>query len=98
VNYVCNADNQVAGPPYILQGDEADPRFTWAEFDGQRYELGWPIGYSARFPNTLQVLNDSGTVVAVAANEYGKICPTADPNVWLLDLSSLVQPKTAPNN
>lgn len=49
----------------VLRGDETDPRLTWAEhraIDG-RIELLWPVGYSARFAPSLEVLDDQGRVV-----------------------------------
>ena len=91
--YLCSADNPIGGAPYVLQGAENDPRLTWAMYLGQRYEIGWPLGYSVRFSNGLEVLDENGVVVATGEDEFNKICPTADSGVSYLDLGAVIPPR-----
>ena len=88
--YLCTLDNRIGGPPYVLRGDATDPRFTWALYLGNRYEIGWPRGFSVRFSSGLQVLDENDFVVATGEDNFNKMCPTADSNVSYLDLSSLI--------
>jgi hypothetical protein len=54
------------GQDATLHGAASDARATWPtdNFGGDRIELLWPIGYSARFSPHLEVLDDHGAVVA----------------------------------
>jgi hypothetical protein len=53
---------------------------------GQRLELAWPLGYSARFTPRLELLDENGDVVGREGDELTGGCTTADPGVWFVEL------------
>jgi hypothetical protein len=47
-----------------LTGDPSDPRLAWLVAEqGQRIEIVWPPGYTARFAPRVEVLDAKGLVV-----------------------------------
>jgi len=47
-----------------LTGSPTDPRIAWLTgVDGQRMDVVWPPGYTARFTPQLEVLDPNGSVV-----------------------------------
>lgn len=50
----------------VLRGDAADPNLAWIEQfpeGGDRQDVVWPEGFSARFTPTLEILDSTGHVV-----------------------------------
>ena len=45
--------------------------------DGTRTELVWPVGFSARFRPTLEILDDAGAVIAREGDLVTGGCPMA---------------------
>jgi hypothetical protein len=82
---LCQPDNPIGGPRATLLGSASDARLAWVVRDGQRYELGWPAGYTARFSPELEVLDDHSRLVASQGDQFTKLCPTADAGTfWLM--------------
>jgi hypothetical protein len=52
---------------------------------GQRYEVEWPVGYSARFTPSLEVLNENGVVVGHEGTQLRGGCQTVA-GTWRVDL------------
>jgi hypothetical protein len=54
------------GRDATIHGSAADPRLAWAidNGSGERVELVWPLGYTARFSPALTILDRDGLVVA----------------------------------
>ena len=77
----------------VLMGAQTDPRIAWMLKLGKRYELAWPTGYSARFVPGLEVLDETGKVVARQGDELLDACPSADPNVLVPVLPSAQWPQ-----
>jgi hypothetical protein len=72
-----------------LHGAPDDPRLVWMiRSDGTRTELGRPLGFSARFAPTLQVLDDHGRVIASERSIVQGGCGTADPGVAYPDFTT----------
>jgi hypothetical protein len=72
-----------------LTGNPTDPRVTWIEGFGNRGEIVWPPGYTARFAPALEVLDASGKVVYREGDEVQGGCavgPPDDPPSLLLIL------------
>lgn len=70
---------------YRLHGSATDPRLVWMTFpDGVRHELAWPLGYSARFTPGLELLDETGRVVAREGTLVTGGCGTPQPGVlWV---------------
>lgn len=68
-----------------LRGSPNDPRTAWAMSRGRRLDLVWPEGYSARFAPLLEVLDETGTVVARDGDVIEGGCRLGDPNAWFID-------------
>lgn len=76
---------------FRLHGAADDPRLAWMiRPDGTRGELAWPVGFSARFSPTLEVLDERGRVVASEGSIVQGGCGTADPGVTLPDFATPV--------
>jgi hypothetical protein len=60
----------------VLHGSPTDPRITWAtdRSVNARIELLWPIGYSARFNPSLELLDEQGRVVGREGNYIISSC------------------------
>ena len=59
----------------MLAGSPTDPRVTWlAGPQGERGEIVWPPGFTARFDPDLAVLDASGNVVYRAGDRPGGGC------------------------
>lgn len=72
-----------------LHGAPDDPRLAWMiRSNGTRTELAWPVGFSAHFTPTLQVLDDRGRVVASEGSIVQGGCGTADPGVTFPDFAT----------
>ena len=68
------------GTDVVIHGSAADPKVTWVTSPetGQRTEIIWPVGYSARFLPALEVLDETGRVVAREGDHLGGWCRTAN--------------------
>jgi hypothetical protein len=72
-----------------LRGSPDDPRLVWMVWpDGHRTELGWPVGYSARFTPRLELLDAAGQVVAHDGTLVTGGCSTADPQIMWVELAT----------
>jgi hypothetical protein len=61
----------------VLHGSPTDSRVTWLEnkLGGQsRMDVLWPAGYRARFNPSLEILNESGNVVAREGDAVAGAC------------------------
>ena len=67
------------GTEAVLAGDANDPRVAWLVSSGKRVDVVFPFGFRARFAPNLEVLNDSGVVVARAGDRIDGGCVTAGP-------------------
>ena len=81
------------GGGHVLTGSATDPRLVWM-MAGQRYDLEWPVGYSARFTPQLELLNQSGVVVGREGTELIGGCEMAPssgstPAIWHVDVPCL---------
>jgi hypothetical protein len=69
-----------------LHGSVDDPRLVWmTDAFGIRTELGWPVGYSARFTPALELLDDLGHVIAREGSRVTEGCRTAGENEMSVD-------------
>jgi hypothetical protein len=57
--------------------------------NGARTDLSWPVGYSARFVPTLEVLDGSGRVVGRDGTLVTGGCSTQEPGVMFVELESV---------
>ncbi|HEX7950893.1 MAG TPA: hypothetical protein VF494_11135 [Candidatus Limnocylindrales bacterium] len=57
-----------------LRGDPADPRVAWLVQSGQRVDVVFPAGYTARFSPTIEILDATGRVVARDNDMIGGAC------------------------
>lgn len=79
---VSSADGACAGIGLLnetLAGDPSDPRLAWLVGPGgQRLDVEWPPGFTARFVPGLEILDPSGDVLYRAGDTIGGGC-TGDP-------------------
>jgi hypothetical protein len=77
-------------PPGALHGSANDPRLVWVTRGAgtRRLEVGWPLGYSARFTPQLELLDAAGSVVGHEGTAVGGGCLTADADVWSVELAN----------
>jgi hypothetical protein len=76
-------------PERRLHGSPDDPRLVWMiDAFGIRTEIGWPVGYSARFTPNLELLDNRGVVIAREDSPVLGGCPTAVVNEWSVDLAT----------
>jgi hypothetical protein len=73
------------GNSHILAGSADDPRLVWMMVGGERRELEWPVGYSARFTPDLELLNENGSVVAHEGSRLSGGCEMSL-GIWWVDL------------
>jgi hypothetical protein len=59
-----------------LAGDPKDSRVAWVVQNGKRRDVVFPNGYSARFSPDLEILDESGHVVARGCDAIGGGCVT----------------------
>jgi hypothetical protein len=76
------------GGGHYLTGSASDLRLVWM-VSGKRFELEWPVGYSARFTPQLELLDAEGVVVGREGSELIGGCETAEAGVWQVDLPCL---------
>ena len=63
------------GTDAVLVGDGNDPQVAWlVTASGQRMDVVFPEGLTARFTPELEVLDPSGVVVARALDHVGGYC------------------------
>lgn len=79
-----------AGGGYLgdhrLHGSPTDPRLAWMTVpNGDRVDIAFWYGWSARFSPELEVLDDTGTVVAREGTKIGGGCATAEPGIEHVD-------------
>jgi hypothetical protein len=87
VHLLCAGTGLVGG--FFVHGSPLDPRSAWMTIpDGSRRELAWPVGYSARFVPGLEVLDDTGRVIAREGSTVGGGCETPEHDVWSVDFRS----------
>jgi hypothetical protein len=78
---LCAGTGFVGG--FFLHGSQTDSRIAWMTFpDGSRHEIGWPLGYSARFVPGLEVLDEASRVIAREGSPVAGGCLTQDRDVW----------------
>jgi hypothetical protein len=78
---------------YRIHGASTDPRLAWLVAPtGERIELAWPNGYSARFTPDLEILDQEGRIVGKAGSRVTGSCRTAEPGVFRADLLPLTAP------
>ena len=92
VAYLCNISNEIGAPALELFGSPSDPRLTWTTRLGERLELAWPVGYSARFTPGLEVLDQNDNVVAHGGELLVKACLTAESGIFAPWLASGIWP------
>lgn len=83
--FTCSGTGWVGGGS-PLSGSPTDPRLVWTFRHGKRLELGWPVGYSARFTPNLELLDEQGNVVGREGDELIGGCETAEHGVWFVGL------------
>ena len=83
VPVACAGTGWVGG--HVLTGSPNDRLLVWMMVNGQRQELEWPVGYSARFTPQLELLDQYGNVVAGEGTQLVGGCQMA-PNIWDVDL------------
>lgn len=67
------------GADVVIHGSPIDANVSWVtSFNGFRTEIIWPLGYSARFVPNLEILDQTGKVVAREGDHLGGWCKTAD--------------------
>jgi hypothetical protein len=77
------------GTDVVIHDSASDPRLTWVTAPGRdrRFEIVWPMGYSARFVPSLEVLDATGAVVAREGDHLGGWCRTPstpdDAAIWV---------------
>ena len=80
---------------YRLHGSASDPRIVWmTDPHGTREEVAWPVGYSARFRPSLELLDEHGDLVGREGTLVVGSCTTVDPNVQQVELET---PKPPPS-
>jgi hypothetical protein len=70
----------VGGGGAKLKGDPNDARVAWVEGSGNRGEIVWPPGFTARFAPDLEVLDASGKVVYREGDEITEGCAVGPPD------------------
>ena len=68
-----------------LTGDPADPRFAWLVSGGERIDVVFPVGFTARFTPKLEVLDAHGVVVAQEGTHINGGCDAGDYQLILYD-------------
>lgn len=63
-----------------LAGSPLDPRIAWEEGFGNRGEIIWPPGFSARFKPRLEVIDPSGAVVFREGDRMPGGCAVGPPD------------------
>jgi hypothetical protein len=83
---------------FRLHGSALDPRLTWMTLpDGARRELAWPLGYSARFSNGFELLDDHGHVVGREGARLVGGCGTPREGIWSVELQTPAPPPSEPS-
>ncbi|HEX7473902.1 MAG TPA: hypothetical protein VF323_12530, partial [Candidatus Limnocylindrales bacterium] len=91
VRLLCGGTGLVGG--FFLHGSPTDPRSAWMIVpDGSRRELAWSVGYSARFVPGLEVVDETGRVVAREGSVIEGGCETPERDVWSVEFASEHQP------
>lgn len=57
-----------------IAGSPSDARVAWLSVDGQRRDVVWPTGFSARFAPRLEILDAFGTVVFREGDQIDGAC------------------------
>ena len=74
---------------YRLHGSPTDQRLVWMTFpDGNRREVAWPLGYSARFTPDLELLDETGKVAGREGTLVTGGCETPQAGVLWVELES----------
>ena len=82
---------------FVLHGDPSDPRVTWlAGPNGERKEIAWLPGSSARFDPELEVLDPTGRVIAREGSIGQGSCPSPNPKVLYVDFETPAPEVTEP--
>ena len=82
---LCNVPREIGGAALVLTGSPNDPGLVWLMRLGQRLELGWPVGYSARFTPKLELMDENDNVVGREGDVALGGCETS-PGVWSIEL------------
>ncbi len=90
------------GRDATLHGSWTYSRVTWAtdNWSGTRIEILWPIGYSARFDPTVEVLDASGNVVGREGDLIIGSCtmPPDDPATLRVEAGDVRPPTWQPGD
>ena len=80
-----------------LRGDSADPRVVWLEnAAGERTDVAWLPGSSARFAPDLEILDPAGQVIAREGAIATGGCGTGAADVWYVDFTTPAPDVTEP--
>ena len=90
---LCNVPREIGGAALILTGSANDPRLVWLLRLGQQLELGWPVGYSARFTPKLELMDENDKVVGREGDVALGGCETS-PGVWSIELPGQIPTST----
>jgi hypothetical protein len=80
-----------AGGGHYLTGWPSDPRLVWM-VSGKRFELEWPVGYSARFNPQLELLNARVSLLVMREVSSRAVAKC----VWEVDLPCLSNDQRRP--
>ncbi|MDL2336193.1 MAG: hypothetical protein QFC55_09200, partial [Chloroflexota bacterium] len=73
------------GDGHVLTGSADDSRLVWMMVGGERKELEFPVGYSARFTPDLELLDENGKVVGREGSTLTGGCEYVR-GIWWVDL------------
>jgi hypothetical protein len=83
INQLASGACAGVGVEAVLRGSKTDPRIAWLEDSTgstttQRRDVTWPAGYRARFSPGLEILDESGNVVARDGTHITGLCSGGD--------------------
>ena len=82
---------------FVLHGSRSDPRVAWLTGPGgERRDLAWLAGSSARFAPELEILDPSGRVIAREGSAATGGCGSPEPGAWFVDFSTQPPGATEP--
>lgn len=81
----------------VLHGDPSDPRVAWlVDPGGERTDVAWLSGSSARFSPELEILDPAGLVIAHEGSVATGGCPSPDLHGLFVDFQVAVPERTEP--
>jgi hypothetical protein len=83
INQLASGACAGVGTDAVVRGSPADPRIAWLESNldpaaARRVDVVWPAGYRARFSPGLEILDESGNVVARDGTHITGLCSGGD--------------------